>query len=874
MKSMIDYLGKLERQITRFSLQVILTVLGPEAAGRYLSYSPIVRRTQARILWLHEQIRSRYGQKAANRFATDYLSARPRLQDYGIVLVGTGRCRPSEDALAAAMPAILRTAERNSGASIALVSNLLQRGDIDLALKLADDLGGDTRTGEKVDWPALLHALLPHHLYETKLDRLALANSARSEVCKNRLLIMDEKLAPAAIRSLASGAEKVTLLQYKDLYGRIDLAEIQAEIPECEITIEHGRSRVDRFHQRYYDIHMKTLEAAEAFSKSFIMKVPWVAQNVPDLEAFGRDLTLELSDKLFFKTLRLEGIYQAAIDPSFDSVVVSFGNSFELFRFFYSTPALWTDSRIKGCCRSQKIQTVTKYPNRIADMQRRAAVGSRDPILAVLVELEERRDSVEASAPPTKVGEYLLLADGTDTGTTKKRSSERNSIAFVANDSRPYLQTSLQLAMHLHSRFNVDILLTQGNPAKVQQSLDKLPQVADLTAEGGVQKPRVHKVAAPPPDKTTTSLFSDVFLLAIAESAANFFTVHAEDLTVRVALDAMLSDGLPLATLQTMGNTRRVAAHLKEQSYSAIAISPIRTANNAMFATIARSLGVPSIAVEPHFLNAAYCRYGTVSSDYAAIYSDYFAQEYDRFFGIPKDRCYAIGSPRVLQPEGYDPIASRKAARSRIGLHEGDPPVVAFPTQPMPREYILAVWRMIIRATKTLDRPVRVILKTHPEEGPGHVARYRQVILEEDASTFCFVADVDIKDLLIASEFVLNCYSTTAIEAAVLERNVAIVGLDSVDYPMPWHEILGVPRCNNAKCIAEAISDALQPGSEASLWTKRFKEKNPTFFDNSTFGRLADAIEDIIAKGPRNIRRNDELPSSLFVTAPFREYLV
>lgn len=874
MKSIIDYLGKLERQITRFSLQAILMVLGAKAAGTYLSYSPFVRRTQARILWLHEQIRSRSGRAAADRFAVDYLSARPRLQDYGIVLVGTGRHRPHEEALAAAMPAILRTADRNAGASVALVSTLLERGDIDLALKLADDLGGNSRSGEKVDWPALLHALLPHHLYETKLDRLAFANSTRSERCKNRLLIMDEKLAPAAIRSLASGAEKVTLLQYKDLYGRIDLAEIQAEIPECEITIEHGRSRVDRFHQRYYDIHMKTLKAAEAFSKSFIAKVPWVAQYVPDLEAFGRDLTLELSDKLFFKTLRLEGIYQAAIDPSFDSVVVSFGNSFELFRLFYSAPALWEDSRLKGCCRSQKIQTVTKYPSRIADMQRRAAVGSRDPVLAVLVDLEERRDTLDASTPPPRIRDYLLSADNTAAATTRRRASERNSVAFVANDSRPYLHTSLQLATHLQRRFNVDLLLTQGNPTKVQQFLDKLPQANFVTAEGGVQKPKVLKVAAPPPDRATTNLFSDIFLLSISESVANLFVAYKDDLTVRVALDAMLSDGLPLATLHTMGNTRRVAVHLKEQNYSAIAISPIRTANNAMFATIARIRGVPSIAVEPHFLNSAYCRYGSISSDYAAIYSDYFAQEYDRFFGIPKDRCYAIGSPRVLQPVGYNPIASRKAARSRIGLHEGDPAVVAFPTQPMPRDYILAVWRMIIRAAKTLDRPVRVILKTHPEEGPGHVARYRQVILEEDASTFCFVADVDIKDLLIASEFVLNCYSTTAIEAAILERNVAIVGLEGVDYPMPWHEILGVPRCNTAKRIAEVISEALQPGSEASLWTERFKEQNPTFFDNSTYDRLETVVEDIIAKGSKGIRRHDELPSSLFVTAPFKEYLV
>lgn len=874
MKSIVDYLGKVERGFTQLSLRVILALLGAKAAGKYFIQSPIVRHTQARILWLHEQILAHSGRDAADRFAMNYLSARPRVQDYSTVLMGTGTGRPSAAPLVSAMPQILAAAEKNPGASIALVSSLLERGDVDVALMAADKLRNSTHTGEKVHWPSLVHSLLPHHLNETKLEDFPTAASTTSGVCKSRLLIMDEKLPPAAIKSLSLGAEKVTLLQYKDLYGRINLAEIQAELPGCDITIEHGRSRADRFHQRYYDIHRKTLEAAEALSSNFIAETPWVANFIPEPEAFSRDLILEISDKLFFKTLRIDSVYQAAVDPTFDSVVICFGDSFELFRLFYSDPALWMDERIKGCCRSPKIQTVIKFASRRAEMQRRAAVGSRDPILASIVSLEENGDLDGAGAPPEAVGSYLHAAGSTLNGVTKKSSPGQKTIAFVANDSRPYMRTSLQIATHLQSRFNVDILLTQGNPKKVEEVLVNLPRDPYLTAVDQPRHPTVLKVAAPPPDKATTKSFSETFLVAVANSSRALFVAHKDDLSVRVALDAMLTDGLPLAVLHAMGNARRVAAHLKNFSYSAIAVSPIRTANNTMFATVARTHGVPTIAVEPHFLNSAYCRYGTVSSDYAAVYSSYFVQEYDRFFGISKERCYAIGSPRILQPVGYDSIASRIEARRRIGLHEGDAPVVAFPTQPMPSAYILAVWRMVIQAIKTLDSPVLVLLKPHPEEGPGNVARYRQVIVEEGASQFCHVVDVDIKDLLIASEFVLNCYSTTAIEAAVLERNVAIVGLEGVDYPMPWEGILGIPRCNDAKRIAEVVSEALRPGSNASLWPTKFKEQNPVLFDNSTFRRLADAIDDIITKGSDGIRRHEDLPASLFVTAPFREYLV
>ncbi|URK88657.1 hypothetical protein LP421_16845 [Rhizobium sp. RCAM05350] len=191
----------------------------------------------------------------------------------------------------------------------------------------------------------------------------------------------------------------------------------------------------------------------------------------------------------------------------------------------------------------------------------------------------------------------------------------------------------------------------------------------------------------------------------------------------------------------------------------------------------------------------------------------------------------------------------------------------------MPVEHILPVWRMIIRGVKAIDMPVRVILKRHPEEGAGHVERYRQIIVEENALDLCYVADIDIKDLLIASEVVLNCYSVTAIEAAILERNVAIVSTGDIDYPMPWHEILGVPFCTDSDQITKIVSEALSSGQGAPTWVDEFVRNNPELIDNSTFDRLTAIVDDVITKGPQAIRTSDELPSSLFVTAPFHEYL-
>lgn len=871
MKSIVDYLGGFERHFSRSSLTIILATLGAKAAGKYLSHSPIVRRTPARILWLHKQILSRKGRDEADRFAVDYLSAQPRVKDYHTILVGTGADRLSTDKLSASLPSITNTASKNTATQFALISALLKRGEIELVAEHINDTPIDSSVG----WRSLLSSLTPRPLFETEADRCSVvAAKDRLPQCKSRLIIMDEELPPTAIKRLASGAESITLLQYRDLYGRFDLNAVQAELPDCKITVEHARSRVDRFHQRYFDLHQRTLEVAETLSRSFIQKMPWLGELDPELQSLDKDLTLELADKLFFKALRLEGVYRAVLDPSFDSVIVSFGDGFELYRLFYSDTALWQNPRIMGCCQSSKFKTVSKFASRISEMQRRADVGYTAPILGQIESLKESGATGASQTPPEAVLRYLQAASKIPSVTRPHHLPDRQTLAFVAQEDRAYAPTALQMATHLHAHYNVDVILTLGSANRLQKSISSAQNDPYLAPQARGRQPGYLKLAAPAPNQATIRVFSNDFNVTLSDTIQELLCANQQDRAVSLAIDFLLSDGLPRAVLNVMANACAVAALFRREKYAAVAISPIRTPRNAQFTTLAREAGIPSIAVEPHCLNAAYCRYGTVLSDYAAVYSDYYAEEYSRYFGIPKDRCFPFGSPRILRPIGYDPITSRKDALRQIGLHEGDPPIIAVPTQPMPADHILAVWRMIVRAVKSLDMPVRVLLKTHPEEGSGHVDRYRQVIAEENAMHLCFVADVDIKDLLIASELVLTAYSVTALEAAVLERNVAIVGKAGVAYPTEYDKILGIPFCATEQETKDTILEALTLGRDARSAAQGFMAANPHLFDNSSFDRLASILEGVIAKGPGGIRPAGGLPSSLFVTAPFQEYLV
>ncbi len=786
------------------------------------------------------------------------------------MLVATGERRPSSAIIGKNIPHLVSAASRSAGSPVALVSSLISRGELNLAMEVIAEHGKTIGDQDTVDWSAVLYSLTPHPLSDatTATQTFRPPQTATFPRGESRLIIFDEELPPAVIRSLATGADSISLLQYRDLYGHVDLSSVQTEIPHCEILIEHARSRVHRFHQRYYDIHQKTLHAAEELSKSFIQNSPWLRQFVRDLQSFEKDLTLELSDKLFFKALRLEGVRSAALDPSFDSVIVLFGNDPELYRLFFADSMLWRNRRIKGCCRSQDVETLVNYANRIADLQKNArdhtSTGDR-----VAPSQNDERVVKQVHLPKT-VRDYLLSANRISTPKVS-RASGHADIAFVMHEGRAYGATAVQLATHLNTHFNVDVVLTAGSKDRLQKDLISAQSDPHLRSEHKRRPPRYMKLAPPFASTATKRAFSSLFAIATRDAAKAALAKTRDDCVVNCAIGFLLSDELPRAVLHSIANAHAISALFGKRQYAAVVISPIRAPRNSQFASLAREFGIPTLAVEPHLLNAAYCRYGTIPSDYAALYSEYFAQEYARHFGIPRERCYLVGSPRILQPMNYNPITGRIEARARMGFQEGAPPIIAFPTQPMPSKYSLAIWRMVIRSVKALDIPVRVVLKPHPEEGAGHVARYEQVLSEEGAAELCVVRSVDIKDLLIASDLVLSCYSTTAIEAIVLERNVAVVGLEGVDYPMRWHEILDVPKCNDSEHLAQVILESLS--TDGSTRPSLFKEQNPALFTDATFDRLAQAVDQVVHKGTSGIRGRDELPTSLFVTAPFREYL-
>jgi hypothetical protein len=869
---LFPFFNQFEARYSRTMMRLLARAFGQQAAIGWMSHFPLRRRTKARLLWLHEYLSKNYNRQAADCFVKSYLCARPRAKDYRILLCETGPSQISSAALKAMLPEIAASARGKAARLTGLIMALLERDDADL-IEVA--LSGLNETSSDLSVSSAIRALFLRPLgSQASLSRRTNVDPAtiRPRPCHNRLLLIDGQLSLSVLKYLAHGAERLTIMRYGDLYGHIDLTAVRKELPAVEIAIEHARTRVDRFRRRYFELHQASFEVANALGTAFVEANPWVLDEVSSFNAARHDFILGVADFLFFKMLRMDGTLKAVLDPTFDSVIIAFADNFELFRLCAASRELNDDPRIQACCwHSGRAQS--KFEMRQLEVAKAWAAAT--PRFHVERELESSTEPPIVAAP-NAVRSYLRKATRLRRTRSGNHKEGRRSVAMVANEGRAYGYNAVQIACALQDQFNVDVVWTQGKEKSFDENVSRAgndPVLCQWKRDETLL-PGLVNVAPVAPDRRANAAIRASTMTAFARPVHDLLARWKNDPAIANTIDCVVTSGLAELMLRQVGQIAMAEKLFTTNQYDAVAISPARAPSNAVFAGVARTSGIPSLTVETHCLNAAYCRYTTITTDYAAVYSDHYIREYEQHFGIDAARLRPFGSPRILRPSGYESEGERIRARERIGFTLNDPPIIAVPTQPMPPALILGVWRMIIRAAKDLDRPIRVLLKTHPEEGQGHVERYRQIISEENAADICSVVEVDIKDLLMASNLVLTCYSVTALEAVVLERNVAIVSQPGVNYPTAYDQIIGVPLCCTSDDTLEAIRAALDLGPEATSGAEVFKAAHPYLFDNSTFERLRQVVEEIVERGPVGIRRRDELPQSTFVTAPFQEYMI
>lgn len=842
-----------EKEISRALLSAVERLLGPNAAAALFARGPL-RRTPARLAFLLETVARRRGQARARQVALRLLCDRPQGGWYA-ALIGDPNRAPDASAITAATPALIAAARR-AGQSPMLVLALLENGHAEAAARCFEAAKGEAGGGG--GFAAFAAACLrpldapePEGFADLTLDDLA------PRPARHRLVVAEKSIPQDALAALAVGAEKATVLVFGDLYGVLDLEAMSARAGGAQVAVEHARSRADRFSPRYHALHVATAAAAAAFVARLDALTRRFGPEAADPDALRPALALEFADRFFFAALRANAVLAAARDPAFDDVVFCFDRDWRLYRLATADRALAADPRVRGCCRSSLMRTRRGHFGRLAAA--RAAIAGHAP--AEPPPTPARRDELEARVEAYLTGAAARVARR---GGVYHESGPR--VALATGQDRAYVRDALGLAGALSARFDVDLFWTRGDPAT---ALDGLAAAA---AEG--PRPGVVSLVPPKPPKAAAAAFAALLRASFLRDGFDPAIAAADDDAVRLGVSGEMDGAVAQTLLAAFARLRIGAAALRRHRHEALLVCPARTPMNLQLVALARAAGVPTAIVEPHCLNAAYCRYASVPADLALVVLDHFADDYARHFGVPRERCRAIGSPRIQPPPGHDPVAARAEARAALGFAEQDPPIVLMPTQPMSDAHAMAVWRMAVDAVAALDRPVRLLLKPHPEEGSERIARYGAIAAQAGAADRCRVVSGDVKTLIAASDMVLVLYSVTALEAAALERPVAIVGRPGVEYPVAYHAILGAPLCLSVAETAAAIGDALAGGAATRARMAAFRAANPQLFDDAYDARLVEAVAGLVAQGAAAIRPAEGLPRDPFVTAPFRPYFV
>lgn len=849
-----DLRERIARRLLTGQFRAVQMLAGTRAASRFFWLSP----TSSRI-WFNVEARLYHLARQSPEDARDFAALAFARTGDPTVLIGLARNPLSRAVIAP----LLAQADPETDAG--LRARIERSGDYSAALAGIAALLLDPAAAEAL--AARITALQPAlaDRFFRVLDSLgtrptvppgdatlrALGLSGFRGPVRHRLIIAETLRDRRAIAQLFPGAGKVTVLGLNDTYGRASFEDYIESFGSADVVVEHVRSRITRFSQGYIRFHEVTRQAARDIVRElFGPGRPGAAFGLTDLPV----LEVSLADQLFFQLLKTEAITQLLASGAFDHVVIACEGQpadSEFYRLLSGIGEIRRDPRIEILSVSRSMAARARFGEVLRTVltdlpPKHLLPGWQPPIAGLAADLDRRTAVLAGRLPdcPAEGRPRVLIA------TAHNAAYDRSTADFARILAKDHAVT---LAFAGSNMTGLVEALDAGGGAGSEVRLQpiQVAQAASFVALRGWIADRLAEI-----------------LPRVADPALRHMLRVAGD---RLAGGAFLND---IVFIKVIGAWfARLAA--EGHAPDLVVLSPLRMPQVVAFAALARRHQIPSIGLEPHGLNANYCRYTKVMTDFYGVISDYFRQHAESGFAIPLERTQVIGSPRIIRPAGFDRAAARVAARARlsaeagIAFDEGSTELSYF-CQPSDWTHVARVWTAILKATE--GRAIRVLIKTHPEETPSRRQAYLALADEFGAADRVAIVDGDPTTVIEASDLVLTGYSAAAIDAAVLGCPVFCVTEGPLDYPVDQHAIIGAPLLRSAAELAAAIDGFLaDPGAYAAR-AEAFLEREPQFVEGP--GKRLLALVDEVLSHPRSttIRPAASLPDSIFLDGPHRVF--
>ncbi|WP_146188821.1 hypothetical protein [Albidovulum aquaemixtae] len=844
--------------------RVVDKVFGVATGNQFFWTSPTMPKgwedVQRRVFFLHGRRRSDLDQFVELAFS--------RSSDF-VVWTGLARSSLTKERAAAVLCAL--DPEADAGLARRIRTSHVSAAAVVGAGAICLDEGQMQRLARAVE------ALLPWQTegYSAAIDSLgARLDQPPRDAClrslpesgfrsrKRHCLIVASTLRDTQNLSLFfGGAEEVTLYSLSDLYGKADFA---GEPLHCDrdlpINVENARSRVTRFSAEYHALHQETRDQAKRIYDDLAMTGEGVDWLPPDTRIFAE---MNLADRLFFPSLTLAALRRLIVDPEFDHIVIALGSRIEDRDFcamLAGLDELTTDPRVEVVSTAKSVSERLTFAPRLAELRN----GSM-----------ELPDSGYWGPPPSVyAGQFHdVIRDATAPIVEWSRDG-RTRVLFLCAATSAYNDSTAAYLDALLKRFETRMGFAGSNP---------LPVLNEMGAPGEIAATEIYRL------QTSISKSQELRLVGIKawldgllrrvvremiQDGRRSIPVHL--LAVRRAYfvrEALISFMVEAHSIDRWFSKMSAADALPE----VVVMSPYRDMFVANAVAAARRYSVRSIALEPHGLNANYCRYATIHSDFCGVITEAFRREAASGFGIPLERCRTVGSPRLTAPESYEMQARTEAARQAASRDYGysfqdGRLVLAFFSQPTNWNQLGKVWRILLEGSAEQD--VQIFLKAHPEEAPSRALRYLEIAADLGLGDRVEIWKGNAKEAIECADIVLAAYSATVVEAASLRRPVICLAPEGVDYPLEQHRIVGAPLLRNPAELARMLSEFVKDPSAMRAEAAQFVTQEQQIMEgiDVSLARLVQEIVDMPAG--QAIRDQSDLPESCFLAGPHRPFQV
>ena len=216
-----------------------------------------------------------------------------------------------------------------------------------------------------------------------------------------------------------------------------------------------------------------------------------------------------------------------------------------------------------------------------------------------------------------------------------------------------------------------------------------------------------------------------------------------------------------------------------------------------------------------------------------AVLCDYAKEEILKR-GIDPKSVYVTGQPAFDKHPWYLIHTEKEDVCKKLGI-DSNKALITFMSQPNAERE--DVFRTLMEAVKKIgSNRINMVVKLHPNED----GKIQQIIMNEmGVNDIVLVKNIDARELLAISDFIITVSSTTGLEAAVMGKPLVYINVtDKEDY-IPFADMgIGI-KCTNSTELYNVLKQTVINGNSLIL-SNTYKYK--------TDGRAAERVGDLVKR--------------------------